>query len=212
MKARARTGATCVSLLVVAGSLGVQGCTYLTKGHAEFDLGIKERGTASWYGADFHGLVTASGEVYDMFAPTAAHRSLPLGSVVTVVNLGNGRRVTVKVTDRGPYKRGRIIDLSYGAAERLDMVRAGVAVVQLEVVASDASERRRSVPTTRPAELSSPPQARFGLRRAAPTTLAKVRPRRRPDDVRRFPRVRRVADILLAEHTVYATTAGLTTP
>ncbi|MBI5343955.1 MAG: septal ring lytic transglycosylase RlpA family protein, partial [Deltaproteobacteria bacterium] len=81
-----------------------------------------EAGIASWYGKDFHGRPTASGEAYDMYAMTAAHKTLPLGTIVNVKNLENGRDVRVVVNDRGPFVRGRIIDLSYSAAKELDMV------------------------------------------------------------------------------------------
>jgi rare lipoprotein A len=86
---------------------------------------------ASWYGEWHQGLPTASGEPYDMGALTAAHRSLPLGTCVEVLHLGNGRRVLVRVNDRGPYVPGRTIDLSYRAAEELGMVDAGVASVRI---------------------------------------------------------------------------------
>jgi peptidoglycan lytic transglycosylase len=86
---------------------------------------------ASWYGEWHHGQPTASGEPYDMEALTAAHRSLPLGTCVEVINLGNGRRVLVRVNDRGPYVPGRTIDLSHRAAEALGMVDEGLARVRI---------------------------------------------------------------------------------
>jgi rare lipoprotein A len=82
----------------------------------------------------FHGRRTSSGEVYDMYLMTAAHRELPFGTVLEVRNLGNERRVQVRVTDRGPFVRGRILDLSYAAALELDMVRTGTAEVELRVI------------------------------------------------------------------------------
>lgn len=93
-----------------------------------------QRGLASWYGRDFHGLPTAEGEPFNMNAYTAAHRSLPLGTRVRVRNLKNGRAVVVRINDRGPYKRGVIIDLSRRAAADLGMVRAGRVPVRVEVV------------------------------------------------------------------------------
>jgi len=90
-------------------------------------------GYASYYGAGFHGRKTASGEIYNMHKLTAAHRTLPLGSRVRVINLDNGRRVEVRINDRGPYVRGRIIDLSPQAAMKLGMLKKGVARVRLEV-------------------------------------------------------------------------------
>jgi 3D (Asp-Asp-Asp) domain-containing protein len=86
---------------------------------------------ASWYGAQFHGLATASGEAFDMNAMTAAHRTLPLGTRVLVRNLGNHRTVVVEINDRGPYIHGRDIDLSYGAAQALGMVNPGVVAVEI---------------------------------------------------------------------------------
>lgn len=96
--------------------------------------GFSERGRASWYGKKFQGRTTASGERYDMFKMTAAHRTLPLPSYVRVTNLSNGRSVIVKVNDRGPFHAGRIIDLSYAAAHRLDIIRHGHAEVQIEAL------------------------------------------------------------------------------
>jgi rare lipoprotein A len=89
---------------------------------------------ASWYGAQFHGKQAANGEIFNMEALTAAHRTLPLGSMVRVVNLVNGKHVRVRINDRGPYVNGRILDLSYAAAARLGMVDRGISVIQLEVI------------------------------------------------------------------------------
>jgi len=94
----------------------------------------KEKGMASWYGKPYHGRTTASGERYDMHQMTAAHRTLPFGTVVRVTNLENGRKVEVRITDRGPFKKGRIIDLSYAAAKKLDMIGPGVVKVKIVVV------------------------------------------------------------------------------
>jgi len=96
--------------------------------------GYTEQGIASWYGAKFHGRTTASGERYDMHAMTAAHRTLPFGVVADVTNLENGRTVRVRINDRGPFKEGRVIDLSYTAARKLGMVRQGLARVRIRVV------------------------------------------------------------------------------
>lgn len=93
-----------------------------------------EKGIASWYGGKFHGRTTASGERYDMNKLTAAHRKLPFGSRVLVTNLDNGRQVEVRITDRGPFVHGRIIDLSRAAALRIDMIQAGTARVRIEVI------------------------------------------------------------------------------
>src|SRR6185503_14091206 len=91
-------------------------------------------GLASWYGEPHHGQPTASGEIFDMTQLTAAHRTLPLGTQLRVVNLENGRAVRVRVNDRGPYIDGRILDLSREAARVLDMEQRGVATVRLEVI------------------------------------------------------------------------------
>jgi rare lipoprotein A len=93
-----------------------------------------EVGWASWYGKDFHGRKTASGEVYDMYQLTAAHKTLPLGTSVMVTHLNNGRSVMVVINDRGPFVKGRIIDLSYAAAQALEMVAEGVARVRVEAL------------------------------------------------------------------------------
>lgn len=95
-------------------------------------------GLASWYGERFHGRLTASGERYDMAGLTAAHPSLPFGSRVRVTNLANGRSVVVVINDRGPYAKGRLVDLSHAAAKQLGIVEDGVAQVRLDVL-SDAA-------------------------------------------------------------------------
>ncbi len=92
-------------------------------------------GKASWYGDKFQGKETASGEAFDMYDLTAAHRNLPLGSMVRVTNLANGKQVTVRINDRGPVYRSRIIDLSYKAAKVLGLKSVGVQAVRLEVIA-----------------------------------------------------------------------------
>lgn len=96
--------------------------------------GYVEKGIASWYGTKFHGRRTSSGEKYDMYAMTAAHKSLPLPTYVQVTNLSNGRSVVVRVNDRGPFRQNRIIDLSYAAAQKLDMVRSGTALVEVRAI------------------------------------------------------------------------------
>ncbi|MDT8321313.1 MAG: septal ring lytic transglycosylase RlpA family protein [Xanthomonadales bacterium] len=96
--------------------------------------GYRERGIASWYGSKFHGRRTSSGEPYDMHLATAAHKSLPLPTYAEVTNLANGKKVIVKINDRGPFKDDRLIDLSYGAALRLGMIGAGTAPVEVRVI------------------------------------------------------------------------------
>lgn len=109
----------------------VHGKRYYVMDSAE---GYVERGIASWYGPKFHGRKTSSGEVYDMHAMTAAHKTLPLPTYVRVTNLENGRSVVVKVNDRGPFVRNRIIDLSYAAAKALDIVRKGTGLVEIRAL------------------------------------------------------------------------------
>jgi rare lipoprotein A (peptidoglycan hydrolase) len=99
-------------------------------------------GTASWYGEDFEGKPTASGEDYDMYDMTAAHPTLPLGSYVRVTNLHNGKAVVVKVNDRGPIVPGRIIDLSYGAAQVLQFEHKGLERVRLDLVKPRTQHRQ----------------------------------------------------------------------
>ncbi len=96
--------------------------------------GWSEVGMASWYGSDFHGKRTASGEIYNMYGYTAAHRCLPFGTYVRVLNLENGRSVVVRINDRGPFIRGRIVDLSYAAARAIGMIGSGTAMVKLTVL------------------------------------------------------------------------------
>jgi len=107
--------------------------------------GYRERGVASWYGTKFHGRMTSSGEPYDMYAMTAAHKTLPLPTYVRVTHRGNGRSIVVRVNDRGPFIGERIIDLSYAAAVRLGMHIEGTALVDVEVVGADAAPSVRRV-------------------------------------------------------------------
>ncbi len=102
------------------------------------DYGYREEGIASWYGPGFNGKRTANGEVYDMNALTAAHKTLPIPSVVQVTNLENGRTIKLRINDRGPFVEGRIIDLSKRAAQLLDVERSGIARVRVELVPEDS--------------------------------------------------------------------------
>jgi len=95
--------------------------------------GWTEVGIASWYGKPYHGRLTASGERYNMYRVSAAHKSLPFGTRVRVTRLDTGRSITVRINDRGPFVEGRIIDLSYGAAKKLRMVEEGVVRVRIKV-------------------------------------------------------------------------------
>ncbi len=112
--------------------------------------GFVQRGVASWYGKKFHGRKTSSGEIYNMHAMTAAHKTLPLPSYVRVKNLTNGRSVVVKVNDRGPFVGDRIIDLSYAAATKLGVTGPGTAQVEVSVVNSASQNARRPAVRTIP--------------------------------------------------------------
>jgi rare lipoprotein A len=107
-----------------------------------------ERGVASWYGPGFHQVRTSSGETYDMYAMTAAHKTLPLPAYVRVTNLQNGKSVVVRVNDRGPFVGNRIIDLSYTAAARLDMLRNGTAMVEVRGIDPTAPPTDLTTPST----------------------------------------------------------------
>ena len=115
-------------------SYKVFGKTYYVKDSAQ---GFQQKGIASWYGNKFHGERTSSGEEYNMYAMTAAHKTLPIPVYVEVTNHDNGRKAIVKVNDRGPFHEGRIIDLSYAAATRLGVAKTGTANVSIRVVTTD---------------------------------------------------------------------------
>ncbi|MFM8552912.1 MAG: septal ring lytic transglycosylase RlpA family protein [Nitrospiraceae bacterium] len=102
---------------------------------AGYPVGFVERGVASWYGPGFHGHKTANGESFDMHQLTAAHRTLPLGSIIQVKSLSNGKTVAVRVNDRGPFAKNRILDLSLAAAQSLGMTGAGTDQIELRVTA-----------------------------------------------------------------------------
>ena len=110
--------------------------------------GYHEKGVASWYGSKFHGRRTSSGEPYDMHLATAAHKTLPLPSYAEVTNLDNGRKVIVKINDRGPFKDDRLIDMSYGAALRLDMIATGTARVDVRVIDVSAAGATTTSPVS----------------------------------------------------------------
>jgi rare lipoprotein A len=117
-------------MLVAASGCG----TTSTRAGTPVKLGWEQSGEASWYGEPYHGRRTASGEIYDMHKLTAAHQTLPMGTRVVVTHRETGRSVEVRINDRGPFKRGRILDLSYAAAQRLGVVGPGVGPVRLVVV------------------------------------------------------------------------------
>jgi rare lipoprotein A len=126
--------------------------------------GWVERGTASWYGPGFHAASTSLGERYDMYGMTAAHKTLPIPAYAEVTNLRNGRKVVVRINDRGPFVGDRIIDLSYTAAAKLDMLTAGTAPVEIRVISASGvtaggMRAPAAAPASTPAPISAPPMA-----------------------------------------------------
>jgi rare lipoprotein A len=115
--------------------------------------GYLERGVASWYGSDFHGRRTSSGEPYDMNALTAAHKTLPLPTRARVTNLSNGRSIVVRINDRGPFRKDRLIDLSYAAARELGMIGPGTALVEVRAVPDESNAGGTSVAVGPPGRL-----------------------------------------------------------
>jgi rare lipoprotein A len=170
-------------------------CSWVPKGDAQFDVGIKDRGVASWYGEQFHGKQAANGEIFNMEALTAAHRTMPLGSVVRVVNLSNGRHIHVRITDRGPYVNGRILDLSHAAAVQLGMEHGGLAYVQVEIVGQRHPELLQLSEDSR--------------RSLLPIDVTKVPASVLPSDLLLTRRVRRIPGMLAADHTAHAQIATL---
>ncbi len=121
--------------------------------------GYTARGTASWYGKKFHGRKTSNGEVYNMYAMTAAHKTLPIPSYLKVTNLDNGKSVVVRVNDRGPFHDDRIIDLSYAAASKLGIAQNGTGRVELRAIEPGRQERKAAPQTSQAAATSEPPAA-----------------------------------------------------
>lgn len=139
---------------------------YVIKGVTYYPIpdatGFKEKGVASWYGDYFHGRPTSNGERYDMYGMTAAHKILPMNTMLRVRNLDNGKETVVRVNDRGPFVDGRIIDLSYTAAQQLDVVGPGTSRVEIIALSQDASY---SSPTPAAASAPKAPQTKIQARR-----------------------------------------------
>ena len=138
----------------------VRGIDYKVLSNA---LGFEQTGIASWYGKKFHGHLTSNGEIYDMYAMSAAHKNLPLPTYLNVTNLENNKSVIVRVNDRGPFHQSRIIDLSYSAAYKLDMLKTGTAKVKISAITTFdkkanqhnpqiASKKSESLPTRKAAD------------------------------------------------------------
>lgn len=121
-------------LVSILGIFILAGCTASEFQYKRSAQKVYQVGVASYYGREFHGRRTASGEIFDMFALTCAHRKLPFGTRIRVTNLDNGKSVIVRVNDRGPFVAGRILDLSYAAAKRIGMVATGTARVKIEIL------------------------------------------------------------------------------
>lgn len=140
--------------------------------------GYQERGVASWYGKKFHGNLTSNRETYDMYQMTAAHKSLPLPTYVRVRNLRNNKTIIVRVNDRGPFVHNRIIDLSYSAAMKLDMIRDGTSLVEVTAINLDQPSGDRPTRTTTPAAPAPAPEpvataAATPVANAAPSNVAR---------------------------------------
>jgi len=125
----------------------VMGSWYQPLAHSD---GFRQRGLASWYGKKFHGRKTANGELYNMYGVSAAHKTLPLGTWVRVRHLKNNRTLDVRINDRGPFVRGRIIDLSFGAAKKLGIVGPGTARVEIVALGKAGKPRPDGRPTYQP--------------------------------------------------------------
>ena len=134
--------------------------------------GFKQRGIASWYGKKFHGYRTSSGEIYNMYRMTAAHKNLPLPSYVYVTNLDNGRRVIVRVNDRGPFHANRIIDLSYAAAKKLGITGKGTGRVEISYIDPREYHQKRS--RIAAFNQAPPKQAKIAAKESAQKNTAKA--------------------------------------
>jgi len=150
--------------LVVLIALGGTGCSLLRREPAPPPvIGGVQTGVASWYGPGFHGRPTASGERFDQWKLTAAHRTLPFGTRAMVTSLDNGRSVEVRINDRGPFVGGRIVDLSRAAAQSLHMIGPGLMRVRLEVLDTGAyardAVRARAAPARRASYTPTPARA-----------------------------------------------------
>ncbi len=118
---------------------------YVVRGKRYYPLsdadGFVQYGKASWYGGKFHGRPTASGETFDMYEPSAAHKTLPLGTLVSIKNLSNNKQITVRINDRGPFVKGRVVDLSYAAGREIGLIGPGVADVRIVALAEEVGRR-----------------------------------------------------------------------
>ena len=196
--------------LVLSVGILLTACSWVPKGASQLDVGIEDRGVASWYGGSFHGKQAANGELFDMEGLTAAHRTLPLGSVVRVVNLANGKYLHVRITDRGPYVNNRILDLSRGAAARLGMVEGGLSHVRVQLVGERRPEALLSSETMKTASVAltlGPEQAAIGTAKPHPSGWDRLDPllvyplRLAPSDMWIYQRMRRLTGMQAPDHT-----------
>ena len=134
-------------------SYKVRGKTYYVMPSAD---GFTQTGIASWYGNKFHGHLTSNGEIYDMYAMSAAHKNLPIPTYAKVTNLANNKSVIVRVNDRGPFHESRVIDLSFSAAYKLDMLKTGTAKVKIEAITEFGISQKKSEPTQTAAQSVQP--------------------------------------------------------
>jgi len=153
-------------ILTLSGCAGLgpnrSGKSYVINGKRYHILasadGFRQKGLASWYGEPFHGRKTASGEVYDMNKVSAAHKTLPLHTWVEVRNLDTNKVLTMRVNDRGPFVKGRVIDLSRAAAKEMGMLQAGVARVTVKAITGERARRLAAEEKKMMAKASGPPQ------------------------------------------------------
>jgi rare lipoprotein A len=164
-----RSARVCAIALILFSGIAFQGCKASHPPVHRFPgypIGFVERGVASWYGPGFHGNKTANGERYDMHHLTAAHRTLPLGSIAVVRSLTSGRQVTVRINDRGPFARGRVLDLSLAGAKAIGMTGNGTDTVELRVVGYSPRPQGMGVLRVQIGAFSDPENARAMFERA----------------------------------------------
>ncbi len=173
--------------LAALASMSIAGCGHhaarVNTPLAPARIGSTETGIASWYGVPYDGRRAASGEIYDMRQLTAAHRRLPFQTWVEVTNLTNGKQVDVRINDRGPFVKGRIVDLSQAAARDIDMLRAGIARVRLKVIPPPPSFSQSGPsrePSREPVEITAAPAALTATRTTPPIDAAAPAPARAP--------------------------------
>ncbi len=133
-------------LILIIILMTVSGCG-AGKKIAKPDSVFFQQGIASWYGDKFHGRKTASGEIYDMYAMTAAHKTLPFNTIVEITNISNGLKAVVRINDRGPFVKDRIIDLTYTVAKKLDMILSGTTEVRLRIIGAEKPSENSGVYT-----------------------------------------------------------------